>query len=162
MVFGCKALAQAFSSIRREILCLPRTRTDLAIEVVKMRHKMREHLGSHEDGVFDLKQDEGGIADIEFLAQYLVLGFGHQYPDMAFWPDNVRIFETAKTLKLLTQEQADQLIAAYCNYRIRSHRLSLQCEKIKVTDSEFSHEKSQVKAIWQLFFADAECALADS
>lgn len=152
-VFGSPALVESFNQLRREIITLPRQKQELAKEVVQMRQKMRDHLGSSEEGEFDLKQDAGGIADIEFLAQYLVLGYGRELPEMATWSDNVRIFETAEQLQLLTPEQVEQLTQAYIGYRNRGHEKALKCKKAKVQDSEFIDEREQVKAIWQSFFA---------
>ncbi|GGA81743.1 glutamate-ammonia-ligase adenylyltransferase [Neiella marina] len=155
-VFGSEQLLDAFASLRREIVCLPRNMAELALEVVKMRHKMRDHLGSKDDDSFDLKQDPGGIADIEFIAQYLVLGFGQDLPSMADWSDNLRIFETAAEQQLLTAEQASQLTEAYCLYRNKGHHLALQRQKAKVSATEFSNERQQVIAVWQHLFADIE------
>lgn len=155
-VFGAAPLLEAFAELRREIVCLPRDMAELAEEVVKMRHKMRDHLGSDDESQFDLKQDLGGIADIEFIAQYLVLGFGQDLPSMADWSDNLRIFETAAEQGLLTSEQANQLTNAYCSYRNRGHHLSLQNQKANVSATEFGDERQQVMAIWQHLFADVE------
>ncbi|MBW8189702.1 bifunctional [glutamate--ammonia ligase]-adenylyl-L-tyrosine phosphorylase/[glutamate--ammonia-ligase] adenylyltransferase [Neiella marina] len=155
-VFGAPQLHEAFAELRREIVCLPRNMNELAVEVVKMRHKMREHLGSDDESKFDLKQDPGGIADIEFIAQYLVLAFGQALPSMADWSDNLRIFETAAEQQLLTTQQAGQLTHAYCSYRNRGHHLSLQNQKAMVSATEFGDERQQVMAVWQHLFADVE------
>ncbi|MCM2680386.1 bifunctional [glutamate--ammonia ligase]-adenylyl-L-tyrosine phosphorylase/[glutamate--ammonia-ligase] adenylyltransferase [Echinimonas agarilytica] len=160
-VFGQHNLLSAFADIRQQILCLPRVAEDLAQEVVKMRHKMRDHLGSNDADVFDLKQDAGGIADIEFLAQFLVLNFSNKQRVLSDWPDNVRIFETANSLNILSDEQSQQLTHAYISYRNRGHRLALQCEKAKVPNSEFLNEREQVKTIWRSFFNDAEQRLLE-
>ena len=65
-----------------------------------MRQKMQHHLGTKtmrraygETEQFNLKQDFGGLIDIEFLAQFMVLAYANKYPNLAIWPDNVRIFE---------------------------------------------------------------------
>lgn len=159
-VFGHAQLMDAFNQLRHEILSQPRRKDELALEVVKMRHKMREHLSSSEEGGFDLKQDAGGIADIEFLAQYLVLGFAQETPEMAEWSDNVRIFETAAQQGVLTPEQVQQLTQAYIGYRNRGHQKALKCKKATVEDSEFVEERKRVQAIWQHCFATAERYLA--
>ncbi|VTR54718.1 Glutamate-ammonia-ligase adenylyltransferase [Serratia fonticola] len=83
IVYGDPALHQQFDAIRREILCKPREVNKLQQEVREMREKMRNHLGSKQRDLFDIKADEGGITDIEFIAQYLVLGYaaGRTAPD---------------------------------------------------------------------------------
>ncbi len=117
-----------------------------------MRLKMREHLGSDNSELFDLKQDAGGMADIEFLAQYLVLAYAHQYPELARWSDNVRIFAAAAELHLLSSEQAEQLRIAYIGYRDRGHQLALKSKKARIKSLEFVDEREQVKTIWTHFF----------
>lgn len=75
-VAGSAALAARFAAVRREVLCRPRERAALAREVCAMRAKMRAHLAAEasaqNQGLFDLKQDAGGIVDIEFMVQFTV------------------------------------------------------------------------------------------
>ncbi|MBT1444559.1 bifunctional [glutamate--ammonia ligase]-adenylyl-L-tyrosine phosphorylase/[glutamate--ammonia-ligase] adenylyltransferase [Shewanella sp. JM162201] len=125
-VFGDNSLAARFSEIRAEVLGKTRDKATLKTEVRDMRIKMREHLLSVDAGLFDLKQSPGGIADIEFIAQYLVLAGSHEHPELTVWSDNVRIFQTAAELDILPLNQAQQLVAAYCNLRDENHRLTLQ------------------------------------
>ena len=150
-VFASKKLEQAFDKLRQEVLCLPRNKQDLAEEVVKMRLKMREHLGSQQVEIFNLKQDVGGIADIEFLAQYLSLAYSQEFPAMAVWSDNIRIFETAQELQILSKTELQQLIQAYITYRNRGHQHTLKCKKAEVPAQLFTQEREQVIAIWQKF-----------
>ncbi len=74
VVYGDPQLKTQFDAIRkRGILCLPREGATLQTEVREMREKMRAHLGNKHRDRFDIKADEGGITDIEFITQYLVL-----------------------------------------------------------------------------------------
>ncbi len=114
-----------------------------------MRHKMRASLDKTSAERFDLKQGAGGIVDIEFMVQYLVLGFAHQYEPLTDWSDNIRLLETIKSVGLLDAERADQLIDAYRVYRNRYHRLALQNEKALVSTEEFVEEREVVSAAWQ-------------
>ncbi|MCG6283386.1 bifunctional glutamine synthetase adenylyltransferase/deadenyltransferase, partial [Vibrio diabolicus] len=82
VIYGDEPLQQAFLATRHAILSLPRDEDQLKKEVVEMRQKMREHLGGKKAGRFMLKQDVGGITDIEFLAQYLVLRYSHDKPKL--------------------------------------------------------------------------------
>jgi glutamate-ammonia-ligase adenylyltransferase len=107
-------------------LQIARDKTVLAKEVRDMRIKMREHLLQVEPGQFDLKQSAGGIADIEFIAQYLVLANAHQYQELTIWSDNVRIFEVSAELGLLPIMQAQHLTQTYCWLRDENHELTLQ------------------------------------
>ena len=71
IIYGDSALEKAFSRTRHHILSQPREESLLKKEVVEMREKMRNHLGGKKAGRFLLKQDPGGITDVEFLTQYL-------------------------------------------------------------------------------------------
>lgn len=149
-VAGDAALAQRFGALRQEILCCERDRATLQQEVVAMRQKMRTHLGtSSAEGQFALKQDEGGIVDIEFMVQYGVLAWAHEYPELTTYPDNVRILEGFATLGLLPDDAAVQLRDAYLQYRAQSHRLALSHRQAKVNDSEFLSERRLVRHWWQ-------------
>ena len=83
MIYGDEPLANAFYKTRGNVLSLSRDRDDLRKNVVEMREKMRNHLGGKKAERFMLKQDAGGITDIEFLAQYLVLSHSHDKPKLA-------------------------------------------------------------------------------
>ena len=125
-VFGDNALAARFSEVRGQILQLERDQTELAKAVREMRTKMRDHLLHPEPGLFDLKQSAGGIADIEFIAQYLVLAYAHQHQDLTIWSDNVRIFEVLADLELIPVMHAQHLTQTYCWLRDENHELTLQ------------------------------------
>ncbi|HEY5719920.1 MAG TPA: bifunctional [glutamate--ammonia ligase]-adenylyl-L-tyrosine phosphorylase/[glutamate--ammonia-ligase] adenylyltransferase, partial [Gammaproteobacteria bacterium] len=79
-VAGSAAVAGRFEAIRREVLGQPRERAQLRREVREMREKMRSQLGTSDPAEFDLKQDPGGIADIEFMVQYGTLAWASEHP----------------------------------------------------------------------------------
>ena len=118
-----------------------------------MREKMYQHLSSHSSDKFHLKTDKGGITDIEFIAQYLVLNYAHNYPQMAVWSDNVRIFESAIACGILTQEQGDKLKACYTGLRNQIHHLNLLNKESAVSSEQFSAERAFVTQIWTTLFA---------
>ncbi|MDQ6997148.1 MAG: bifunctional [glutamate--ammonia ligase]-adenylyl-L-tyrosine phosphorylase/[glutamate--ammonia-ligase] adenylyltransferase [Mariprofundus sp.] len=66
----------AVEAVILEVLGQKRNAQTLAADVMEMRAKMLDHLGSKSDAVINLKQDAGGLVDIEFLAQYARLIFG--------------------------------------------------------------------------------------
>lgn len=117
MIFGQASLLKRFYEIRKQVLSLSRDKSDLKVEVAKMREKMRSHLAKGNNELFDLKQDKGGMADIEFIAQYLVLANSDTQEKIMLYPDNIRIFKTASKLGLISTEQGRKLIKAYCDYR---------------------------------------------
>ncbi|MDV5171022.1 bifunctional [glutamate--ammonia ligase]-adenylyl-L-tyrosine phosphorylase/[glutamate--ammonia-ligase] adenylyltransferase [Photobacterium rosenbergii] len=149
MIYGDAPLQQAFADVRKSILMSSREAEPLRKEVVEMRHKMRDHLGSKKAGMFGLKQDKGGITDIEFLAQYLVLQHAAEEKALTRWSDNVRLFDTMADYDILAPEQAMKLKQAYCAMRDEIHRLSLLGLPAYVEEGRFADERQCVQAIWQ-------------
>lgn len=149
-VVGEPALVAEFDRIRREVLASPRDIATLRQQVVDMRDKMRAHLLRGGDGEYDLKQGVGGMTDIEFIAQYLVLAHAQSEPQvMTRWSDNVRIFDACVAVGLLDEAQARQLKAAYLAIRDLAHRCTLSGRSRIVADSELVAERSWVAALWQ-------------
>lgn len=151
MIYGDAPLFNAFSDVRKRILTQPREAESLQANVVSMRHKMRDHLGSKKAGMFGLKQDIGGITDIEFLAQYLVLQHSHTEPYLTRWSDNVRIFDTMAECDVLSVSQASALKKAYCVMRDDIHRLNLLGLPAYVDELQFVTERETVQQIWQAY-----------
>ncbi len=153
VVAGDKRLAGAFEEERRQMLARSRDLAQLRREVVEMRDKMRSHLSSEAQGKkgqgFDLKQDRGGIVDIEFMVQYAVLAWAHEDPELTRYPDNVRILEGLANRGLLPSDAAAGLRDAYLQYRARGHRLALSQREAKVNDDEFRTERALVEHWWQ-------------
>ncbi|PFG45282.1 glutamate-ammonia-ligase adenylyltransferase [Vibrio sp. ES.051] len=152
MIYGDEPLAIAFHNTRHDVLCKQRDQVRLKNNVVKMREKMRGHLGGKKPGRFMLKQDIGGITDIEFLAQYLVLNYSHDKPKLTRWCDNVRIFETLIAQNVMDEEQAMQLIRAYTSMRNEIHRRNLLNLDADVVEDKFVAEREWVKHAWGQWF----------
>ncbi|MEH6822360.1 MAG: bifunctional [glutamate--ammonia ligase]-adenylyl-L-tyrosine phosphorylase/[glutamate--ammonia-ligase] adenylyltransferase [Motiliproteus sp.] len=156
VITGSSALQEGFEAVRREVLGQRRDRDKLRTEVVDMRNKMRAHLGSkngakQEDAVFDLKQDRGGIVDIEFLVQYLALGHAAECPELIQYTDNIRILDAAEQAGLLPSEEAELLREAYKTYRSLGHKLSLQKLSNVISDQqlrELRELRAAVVAAW--------------
>ncbi len=148
MIYGDAPLQKSFDEIRHNILCLSRDEEKLKQEVVDMRTKMRDHLGGKKSGRFMIKQDEGGITDIEFLAQYLVLRLSHEKPKLTQWSDNVRIFESLLKQDVLDEEQAMALTNAYTTMRNQIHHRNLINQDADVDESKFIQEREIVKHVW--------------
>lgn len=148
-VYGENDLIKRFNQIRHDVLCKPRDENQLKTEVRQMREKMRNHLGTTQAELFNLKIDEGGIGDIEFLSQYLVLNYAHSHPKMTTWSDNVRILELATHYQIMDSDEAEQLTQAYIDMRNQIHQLALQLLPSMVNSSKFYREKQIVKQSWQ-------------
>ncbi|NLS54261.1 bifunctional [glutamate--ammonia ligase]-adenylyl-L-tyrosine phosphorylase/[glutamate--ammonia-ligase] adenylyltransferase [Hafnia alvei] len=147
-VYGDVQLHQQFDAIRHEILCRSRETSTLKTEVREMREKMRQHLGGKHRDQFDIKADEGGITDIEFIAQYLVLNYASQEPRLTRWSDNVRIFELMANYNIMPEEEAAALTQAYVTMRDAIHHLALQEQSGTVGLDAFVAEREQVRRSW--------------
>ncbi|MCK5353500.1 MAG: bifunctional [glutamate--ammonia ligase]-adenylyl-L-tyrosine phosphorylase/[glutamate--ammonia-ligase] adenylyltransferase, partial [Methyloprofundus sp.] len=140
---------QKFEQVRKQIICLPRDREVLKAEVREMREKMRDNLAVTEAERFDLKQSIGGIADIEFIVQFMVLANAEQNQQLVKFTDNIRILDTLQNCGLITDQDAQILKQAYCAYRDRGHRQVLLGDRVVIEAQAFTEMRSQVTAIWK-------------
>lgn len=151
-VYGTKSLKAEFDQIRQSTLAKKRDVVMLKAEITGMRAKMYQHLTQPQAVEFNLKTDKGGITDIEFIAQYLVLANAETSPEMAVWSDNVRIFDTAMAYGILTEPAGEQLKHCYTAMRNRIHHLNLLRQPSCVPMSEFEAERNFVGQIWSQIF----------
>lgn len=154
-VYGEPALRDKFNQIRQQILSKPRDEQQLKTAVREMREKMRDHLSQH-DHTFNPKIDEGGIGDIEFISQYLVLNYAFTQPKMSTWSDNVRILASAAQYQFMSDDEAATLTQIYIQMRNEIHRLSLQLLPSKVDEKYFAKERAIVNASWQKWLVQTE------
>ena len=150
-ISGNIKLTKYFEQIRKEALARPRIKSLLQEEVGSMRERMRKELLSPEPEMFDLMHDKGGIVDIEFLVQYLVLLKSHEHAGLLKWTDNVRILETLTQTGVIDKDIAILLKEAFLTYRSAVHRLRLQEKPARVPEKEFYGLREKVKKIWKLF-----------
>jgi glutamate-ammonia-ligase adenylyltransferase len=153
-ISGCSQLRERFSAVRLAVLAKPRELSGLSHEVVSMREKMRAHLAKGNAQNIDLKQDAGGIADIEFIVQFMLLAHTSVYPSLAKWPDNVRVLADLAKLSLVTKEEADTLSQAYLEYRNYAHRLALQNGELAAINTSLVDLQIKVKAIWHKYLVE--------
>jgi [glutamine synthetase] adenylyltransferase / [glutamine synthetase]-adenylyl-L-tyrosine phosphorylase len=153
-VAGAPELAAEFERVRLTTLMHHVRRDTLRAEVRGMRERMRRELSKSRPGDFDLKQDPGGIADIEFLAQYWALKWAREAPPVAMFSDTIRQLESVASGALVPQETVDLLTDAYRAYRTRAHRLALEDRRPVIADSEFAAERATVRRIWDATMAD--------
>jgi glutamate-ammonia-ligase adenylyltransferase len=158
-ISGDGKLASEFNELRHEVLIGKRDVESLKSDVADMRRKMADHLGLDSvqklAGKFHLKQDPGGIVDVEFMVQFAVLANASRFPNLTRWSDNIRILEMLSDCGILTSEENQQLIEAYIAYRTAGHRLHLQGEPniVSVEDSDI-HRRS-VLAIWHKLIGES-------
>jgi glutamate-ammonia-ligase adenylyltransferase len=105
-------IAQEFERIRDQVLRQPRDVAGLSQEVVSMRKKMRD-ANINRSELFDLKHDAGGMIDIEFMVQYLVLRHAHQYPQLTANIGNIALLKLCGELGLIDADLAGKTAKAY-------------------------------------------------
>ena len=117
---GDEAIGRAFHEIRNEILRQPRNLAELKREVAAMRRKMYDaHAGKSE--LFDLKHDPGGLIDVEFIVQALVLGHAAVFPDLTVNRGNIALLRIAAAKGLIPSPLAETVRDAYREYRRMQH-----------------------------------------
>ncbi len=152
-VAGDAAVGERFEAIRREILSLPREAKALRDEVVAMRKKMRDAHASKTPGQFDLKHDPGGIVDVEFIVQYLILAHARQYPELSGNLGNIALLALAADLGLIPRELADGARGAYREYRRLQHLLRLNAiPKARIEAATVARQIDAVGLLWRHVF----------
>ncbi|MFK3710145.1 bifunctional [glutamate--ammonia ligase]-adenylyl-L-tyrosine phosphorylase/[glutamate--ammonia-ligase] adenylyltransferase [Leclercia adecarboxylata] len=154
VVYGDPQLKAQFDTIRRDVLTATREGPTLQTEVREMREKMRAHLGNKHRDRFDIKADEGGITDIEFITQYLVLRDAHSKPKLTRWSDNVRILELLAQNDIMDEHEALALTRAYTTLRDELHHLALQEQPGHLPLDCFNTERELVRACWQKWLVE--------
>ena len=114
-----------------------------------MRERMRAELGRRDAAKFDLKQDVGGIADIEFMVQYGVLAWAFTHPELLRYTDNIRLLEGLARAGALTAQDADLLSDIYRVYRAKVHQLTLLKEPIVADARAFDEQRQAVVRMWR-------------
>ena len=153
-VAGDAALRARFEAVRTQVLRHNVRRESLRADVRRMRERMRRELSRSGADQFDIKQDAGGVADIEFLAQYWALAWALRYPPLVMFSDTIRQLESVASADLVPQASVDTLTAAYRAYRERTHRMSLEGGANVVPADQFAHLRAAVTAIWQSAMVD--------
>ena len=113
-----------------------------------MRQRMRDNLDRSDAQWFDLKNGRGGIGDIEFLVQFLVLDNAREHPDVIYWSDNIRQVDTLVAAGCIGKEDGDALQDAYRALRLRQHHLVLDERPPLVPTDEFGAQREFVAQKW--------------
>jgi glutamate-ammonia-ligase adenylyltransferase len=150
-ICGNCSLMQYFEEIRKEVLSNLASVDQLKQDVAGMREKMRQQHIMRVPDEFDLKQGPGGMVDIEFLVQYLVLSNARRYPALLDWTDNVRLLQALTETGLIDELTAYRLRRAYLVYRAVIHRCNLQEKAAQISSKRFEDLKQWVQKIWEYF-----------
>ena len=150
-VAGDASMGEAFERIRLDTLKQVRDPQTLKQAVLEMREKMR---ASHRPkvGQFDIKQDIGGIIDVEFMVQYWVLLGSHAHASLTQNSGNISLLSTLASLGYLPVQQAEALSVAYRTYRSLLHTCKLQGQDAKVAQSSVTQHVESVKQAWKTLF----------
>jgi len=151
---GDPAVGQRFEEIRCEILRQPRDLAKLKEEVVAMRRKMLDAHASKSETGFGLKHDIGGIVDVEFIVQYLILGYAHQHASLTGNLGNIALLRMAGELGLIDPQQAAAAGNAYREYRRLQHAKRLSANpKAPIPRDAVEKHIAAVEALWLSVFA---------
>ena len=155
-IAGSEALTQRFGKVRSQILSQSRKTAELRDKVIDMREKMRANLASKpnkqgEYEHFHLKQDQGGIVDIEFMVQFAVLAYANKHASLLTYTDNIRILDAMEEIGLMEANSTQALRDCYRTIRAVEHRQTLQNKSGQVAIAELQEQRHQVQEIWRQF-----------
>lgn len=151
-VCGDPGIREAFERIRIEVLCKSRDLNELRSEVANMRQKMRDGHPNASD-LFDLKHDPGGIVDVEFVVQYLVLGYAARHSRLTGNIGNLALLNLAAELGLIPDDMARDTTLAYRDFRSRQHALRLQGQRFaRLPGDEVKDHAAAVRRLWSWVF----------
>jgi glutamate-ammonia-ligase adenylyltransferase len=152
-VAGDPSIGESFEKIRTEILCQRRDRAKLREEVRAMRQKMFDNLSSRgNDEIFDLKQDFGGLIDVEFAVQYLVLAHACDFPQLTGNLGNIALLRIAAECGLVPADIAEASRDAYREYRHQQHQRRLNNLDSRVAAAPHAQRIAAVRALWKHVF----------
>jgi [glutamine synthetase] adenylyltransferase / [glutamine synthetase]-adenylyl-L-tyrosine phosphorylase len=153
---GDEQVGAGFEQIRERILRQTRDLDLLRSEIDAMRQRMRiEH--ANRTALFDLKHDRGGLVDVEFIVQYLVLAHSHRHPELTRNAGNIALLNAAGTLGLITQQSAQRNASAYREFRRLQHRAWMNEDAAARVEMEaVAEHAAAVCELWQWLFARGE------
>ncbi|MDR2000024.1 MAG: bifunctional [glutamate--ammonia ligase]-adenylyl-L-tyrosine phosphorylase/[glutamate--ammonia-ligase] adenylyltransferase [Zoogloeaceae bacterium] len=152
---GDPAVGAAFEVIRCEVLKQRRDLGKLRAEVLTMRQKMYDAHATKDNEaatIFNLKHDRGGLVDVEFAVQYLVLGHAWQYEELTGNKGNIALLAMAAQRGLIPADLADAVRDAYRDYRRMQHALRLNDQKNRVDKITVTDRIAVVRRLWQTVF----------
>lgn len=152
---GDAEIGKTFEAIREKVLCLPRDPLQLKSEVINMRKKMRD-ANPNRSELFDLKHDHGGMIDIEFMVQYLVLRYANLHPELCGNIGNIALLQRCGNLGLIDSKLATETANSYRLLRKFQHNIRLQGEeRARIQKEKVAAAVHYSEALWNdLFEAD--------
>jgi [glutamine synthetase] adenylyltransferase / [glutamine synthetase]-adenylyl-L-tyrosine phosphorylase len=149
---GDSAIGERFEAERDRILMLPRDSRKLCTDVLEMRARMLEG-HPNPTALFDVKHDRGGMVDVEFIVQFLVLAHAHEHSELVRNAGNIALLQIAGQLRLIDASLASEVADAYRTLRSIQHRLRLNgAERARVAPDEVEREATTVIRLWDSVF----------
>ena len=148
---GARSLAPRFEAVRRAVLCAPRDAAALRTEIHNMRDKVRL---AHpvKSGGFDVKHSAGGMMDVEFAVQWLVLTHSAAHPQLLVNAGNIALLQTAQDAGLLPVPVGTAAANAYRDLRRAQHRARLDERPTHVEDGQLDAQRDAVLGLWRAVF----------
>lgn len=159
-VLGGDTMRARFDAIRRGVVTAPRNADDLRSEIVAMREKVR---AAHpvKPGRFDVKHSPGGMVDVEFVVQYLVLSQAARHEELVANAGNIALLQLAQQAGLLPDGVGTAAAQAYRELRKVQHHARLNEEPTQVPAGPLDAQRDAVLALWRAAF-DPPAALTPS
>jgi glutamate-ammonia-ligase adenylyltransferase len=150
---GDRKVGDAFEAIRERILKRKRDLAELAAAIVEMRKKLHA-AHPNTSGLFDVKHDPGGMIDVEFAVQFLVLAYAHRCADLTKNLGNIALLRMAAEHGLIAPELAERCRNAYREFRRVQHSLRLNGAKYaRIPHAQVASETDAVKELWRAVFS---------
>ena len=151
-VLGTPELQERFDAVREAVIASPRDHAALSDEIVAMRKKVSASRPVKGE-LFDVKHSPGGMVDVEFAVQYLVLAQSAAHAELRPNVGNIALLQRAQAVGLLGVAVGDDAAAAYRTLRQIQHRARLNVEPTQVVPDSVAKETQAVLALWQAVFS---------
>ncbi len=149
---GARALEPRFEAVRRSVLRAPRDAVALRGEIESMRDKVRRAHPVKEER-FDVKHSAGGMMDVEFAVQFLVLTQGALHPELLDNAGNIALLQRAQARGLLPGDLGAAAADAYRELRRAQHRARLDEQPTQLDTGAMQPQRDAVLALWRALFA---------
>ena len=147
-VLGAPGLSERFEQVRRAVIAAPRDHPALREQIVAMRDRMRMARPAA-PGLFDIKHGVGGMLDIEFAVQFLVLAYSATHPDLIDNLGNIALLQRAQACALLSPGLGESAARTYRSLRQAQHQLRLDEAPTQVAPDEWLEQRAVVARLWQ-------------
>ena len=157
-VLGPPDLVQRFEDVRLAVLTAPRSSAALAAEICAMRERLRQ---AHpvRAGLFDIKHSPGGMVDVEFAVQHLVLAHAAAHPALCANSGNIALLHAAEQAGLLPAGMGQAAARAYRALRQRQHRTRLDEASTQIAPALVAEHSAAVRALWAQVFGSVDCTV---